>query len=266
MHHIRYQTQNTALMNMNTLMAGLTALLLFCASCAHRADKADNNEDPRPEPVQVVTVDTTVRGLVIYYPPTDSIELRCFDRPDPKVDSSVVFCCAAAFTADWGSEPDHARICGDHVSRGVFYKRPRLKRNTGAFIVQENGWFFDHMPDADQEYFRTGFRAAVTAFRQEMMIHIGERVPTTRPDSNVNKFRALCQIGTKLCVVDSAEAMRFGDFIQLLLDAGMSEALYMDMGPGWNYSWYREYADSSATWIHSATLSSATNWLVFCHI
>ena len=60
--------------------------------------------------------------------------------------------------------------------------------------------------------------------------------------------------------------MRFGDFIQLLLDAGMSEALYMDMGPGWNYSWYREYADSSATWIHSATLSSATNWLVFCHI
>ena len=96
-----------------------------------------------------------------------------------------------------------------------------------------------------------------------MMIHIGERVPTTRPDSNVNQFRALCQIGTTLCVVDSAEAMRFGDFIQLLLDAGMNEALYMDMGPGWNYSWYREYPDSSATWIHSASLSSATNWLVF---
>ena len=75
MHPIRYQTLNIQLMKMNAIMAGLTALLLLCASCAPRADKADNNEDPRPEPVKVVTVDTPVRGLVIYYPPTDSIEL-----------------------------------------------------------------------------------------------------------------------------------------------------------------------------------------------
>ena len=53
---------------------------------------------------------------------------------------------------------------------------------------------------------------------------------------------------------------------QLLLDAGMSEALYMDMGPGWNYSWYREFPDSSVTWIHSVSLPSATNWLVFYHV
>ena len=57
--------------------------------------------------------------------------------------------------------------------------------------------------------------------------------------------------------------MPFGSFIQLLLNAGMYDALYMDMGPGWNYSWYREYAGGEATYIHSATLGSATNWLVF---
>ena len=68
------------------------------------------------------------------------------------------------------------------------------------------------------------------------------------------------------CSADSAKAVSFGEFIQLLLDAGMDEALYMDMGPGWNYSWYREYPDSNATWIHSASLSSATNWLVFCQV
>ena len=246
-------------MKINSPTAALAVLLLFCAAACSRTTVADEPASP----VLLVKVDTTVRGLVIYYPPTDSIELRCFDRPDPAADSSIVFCCAAAFTADWKTARDHARICGDHVSQGMLYKRPKLKRNTGAFIVQESGWCFDHKPDADQEYFRTSFRMATTAFRQEMMIHLGKQVPTTRPDKNVNHFRALCQIDSTLCVVDSAEAIPFGDFIQLLLDAGIYEALYLDMGPGWNYSWYREYADSNVTWIHSTSLPSATNWLVF---
>ena len=264
MHHILYQTQNTALMNMKTLMAGLTALLLLCASCAHGTD----NEEPQPEPVQVVTVDTTESGLVIYYPPTDSIALQCFNRPDPKVDNGIVLCCAAAFTADWKSDPDHDRICGDHVSEGKFYQRPRITRNTGAFVTWDGTWRFLYHKDADQKTFRPVFKQAAAhggaAFTQEMMIHQGEKVRTTRPASNVNQFRALAQIGDRLCIADGAAPMKYGDFIQALLDAGATEAIYMDMGPGWNYSWYREYADSSATWIHSATLSSATNWLVFC--
>ena len=63
--------------------------------------------------------------------------------------------------------------------------------------------------------------------------------------------------------VDAAESMPFGQFIQLLQQAGAYDAIYMDMGPGWNYSWYREYADSAATFIHSWAIGSATNWLVF---
>lgn len=248
-------------MNLKTILAGLPALLLLIAACAHGTPAVE----PAPEPLRLVEVDTTVHGLVIYYPPTDSIELRCFDRPDPAVDSSIVFCCAAAFTADFGTKADHDRICGDHVSGGQYYKRPRLKRNTGAFIVSEDGWYgFMYSPGAKQETFRTQFEHAVTGFTQEMMLRRGERVKTTRPDKNVNQFRALCQTaGGRLFVADAAEPMPFGQFIQLLQQDGAYDALYMDMGPGWNYSWYREYADSTATFIHSWPLSSATNWLVF---
>ena len=256
-------------MNKNTYMAVLTVLLMLCATACVRKKVADEPLLSRP-PIPVVRVDTSVRGLVIYYPPTDSIELRCFDRPDPKVDSSIVFCCAAAFTADWKTAPDHARICGDHVSRGRFYQRPRLKRNTGAFRAWDSSWSFHYDEKANPNTFRGLFKATAidggAAFTQEMMIHKGEMVPTTRPFRNVNRFRALCQMGTRLCIAESAKAVSFGEFIQLLLDAGMDEALYMDMGPGWNYSWYREYPDSNATWIHSASLSSATNWLVFCQV
>lgn len=247
-----------------SLISCLTAILIMVTSaCGH---KSKNDESaPEPAPAPVVTIDTTHHGLIIYYPPTDSIELRCFDRPNPVVDSSIVFCCAAAFTADWKTEPSHERIQGDHVSRGTFYQRPRLKRNTGAFFVMDDGRYaFMYSPVANPETFRPLFKHASTAFMQEMMIHHGARVKTTRPDNNANEFRALCLIGHRLCIADASEAMWFGTFIQLLLNAGATEALYLDMGPGWNYSWYREYADSNATWIHSAPLSSATNWLVFC--
>ena len=248
-------------MNRKTLLAGLSALLLLSVACGGRQAAVE----PEPEPVPLMQVDTTFRGLVIYYPPTDSIELRCFDRPDPAVDTGAVFCCAAAFTADFDTAADHNRICGDHVSNGQYFKRPRLKRNTGAFIVDKDGRFgFMYRPNPGQDTFRAMFEHAVTGFTQEMMLCRGERVETTRPDKNVNQFRALCQTaGGRLFVADAAEAMPFGNFIRLLQEAGAYDAIYMDMGPGWNYSWYREYADSAATFIHSWPISSATNWLVF---
>ena len=267
MHSIRYQTLINEMIKTKTLLTGLMVLLMLCATACARKKAVEEPMPPQP-PTPVVRVDTSVRGLVIYYPPTDSIELRCFDRPDPKVDSSVVFCCAAAFTADWGTKPDHERICGDHVSRGRFYQRPRLKRNTGAFRAWESSWSFHYDEKAEPNSFRRLFKTTAidggSAFTQEMMIHKGNQVPTTRPFRNLNQFRALCQIDTTLCIIDSEKIISFGEFIQLLLSAGVDEALYMDMGPGWNYSWYREFADSNAVWIHSVSLSSATNWLVFC--
>ena len=241
-------------------------LLISSLSCGRRGG-AETPEEPMPAPVSVLSIDTASTGLVIYYPPTDSIELRCFDRPDPKVDGSAVFCCAAAFTADFGTAPDHDRICSDHVSGGRHFVRPRIKRNTGAFAAWNGTWRFLYDKNAKAESFRPVFRQAAAGrgagFTQEMLIHEGKRVKTTRPDGNVNLFRALCEIDGKLCVADAIEAQPFGDFIRLLLKAGATEAIYVDMGPGWNYSWYRQYADSAATYIHSASIGSATNWLVF---
>ena len=240
-------------------------LVAGVGACGHQSKNATIVEQI-PEPRPVVWVDSSYLGLVIYYPPTDSIELRCFDRPDPAVDSNIVFCCAAAFTADRGTAPSHDRIRGDHVSRGRFYQRPPLKRNTGAFWAWDSSWIFDYDENPDSERIRTCFKSNAidggAAFRQEMMIHKGQMVRTTRRLNDVNEFRALCQKGKYLCVVDSVEAMSFGEFIHLLLNAGMDEALYLDMG-AWNYSWYREYAGGDATFIHPNPNPSETNWLVF---
>ena len=99
-------------------------------------------------------------------------------------------------------------------------------------------------------------------FGQEMMIHNGTRVQTIRKDSNKNEFRALCELNGRLCIIDSKGVSRFGDFIQNLLGIGVTEALYLDMGPGWNYSWYRDSAGKVHE-IHKKRIIYTTNWITF---
>lgn len=66
----------------------------------------------------------------------------------------------------------------------------------------------------------------------------------------------------KLCVIDSKGVSSFGDFIQALLDEGVAEAIYLDMGPGWNYSWYLDY-DGVTHEIHKHRIIYTTNWITF---
>ena len=257
---------------MNLLSKAFSLSLVVCCicfllSCGQRGNKKVEESNPSYLPTQAVVIDTTYAGLRLYYPSTDSIALRCFIRPEPSTDKDVVFCCAAAFTLDYETQPDHKRICSAHVSEGHYYRKPRIRRNTGAFVYNNGKWKFLYQEDADPAAFHAEFEDAANnfgaGFAQEMMIHNGQQVITTRPLSNVNLFRALCEKDNRLCIADATETKSFGEFISSLLAAGISEAIYTDMGYGWNYSWYREFAGKEAAFIHPAYQECATNWLVF---
>ena len=43
---------------------------------------------------------------------------------------------------------------------------------------------------------------------------------------------------------------------------GVKEAIYCDMGTGWNYSWYRDY-DGSVKEIFHTPGRYTTNWVTF---
>ena len=100
------------------------------------------------------------------------------------------------------------------------------------------------------------------AFTQEMMIHKGEFIPIKRPDGNVNVFRALCELDGRLCIIESETSVRFGDFKSNLRQIGVTEALYLDMGVGWNHAWYRPTADSLVE-LHPKYHDYCTNWITF---
>lgn len=100
-------------------------------------------------------------------------------------------------------------------------------------------------------------------FAQEMMIHRGAKVPTTRPSGNKNVFRALClDADGTLAFYESQGIITFGNFIDALLSQGVREALYTDMGQGWNYCFYRtNKAESTPRYIHSKSLPYASNFI-----
>ena len=205
----------------------------------------------------VYIVDTL--NLRIYYPDYSKIDLVCEKMPS-KEDQSVILFAEAAFTGKYLGEFKHSNIAGDHVSNGIRHNGYRCKRNTGAFVFYNGKPKFlynNYSQELDKATQNDG-----CGFEQVMMIHHGKIVPHTRPDNNSNEFRALCLINGKLAIVDSRGYVKFGDFISELKKAGASEALYLDMGPGWNYSWYRD-ENGKPIEIHSLPTQHATNWITF---
>lgn len=188
------------------------------------------------------------------------MDMVCGEIPSPENDS-IVLAFAGAFT---GTEFDkgHVNVAGDHVAGGTRFKGYRCKRNTGAFT-----WSAKSGP----QFFYTDYSCALDraakeggmGFAQEMMIHNGVKMPTTRPLGNKNVFRALClDSDNQLALYESQGIVTFGNFIDALLSQGVKEALYTDMGQGWNYCFYRvNQSDKSPQYLHSTSLPYASNFI-----
>lgn len=241
--------------------AALLILIIAWTSLINRRDSKTESvasaEADDSIPVSVV-IDSSKTGLALYYPSFDSIDLLCLARPNPDLDSTIVFCCAGAYTGSGAT--GHGNIAGDHVSGGKRYRGYRCTRNTGAFVYYNGRWKFlydkySHELDSAQANHGCGYA-------QEMLIHDSLRRKTVRPDDNVNLFRALCELNGQLCIAEATKEMQFGVFKQSLLDAGVSEALYTDMG-GWKYSWYRKAVGEDPIFIHPEIQPRETNYIVF---
>lgn len=207
----------------------------------------------------MVVVDSTA-NVMAYYPQFSRIDLVCGTMPDDK-EESVIFCAEAAFTHELLEAFAHSNIDGDHVSGGTRYAGAQCKDNSGAFVSWDNHWEFvqgDYSVALDKAVAHGGM-----GFGQASIIHQGKRVEKLWR-GGVNQYRALCEKGGQLCIVDSREAIEYAQFVDLLEQYGVTEALYLDMGAGWNHSWWRD-ADGTVREIHPRLDKSryCTNWITF---
>lgn len=190
------------------------------------------------------------------------MDMVCGEIPSPN-DDSIVLAFAGAFT---GTEFDkgHSNVAGDHVAGGTRFKGYRCKRNTGAFTWSATSgprfFYKDYSVAMDKAAKEGGM-----GFAQEIMIHDGAKVPTTRPLGNKNVFRALClDSDNQLALYESQGIVSFGNFIDALHSQGVMEALYTDMGQGWNYCFFRvNQSDKTPQHLHSTSLPYASNFITF---
>lgn len=188
------------------------------------------------------------------------MDMVCGEIPSAENDS-IILAFAGAFT---GTDfyKVHSNVAGDHVAGGKRYRGYKCKRNTGAFTWSEKSgpqFFYKvYSPALDKAVQEGGM-----GFAQEMMIHDGVKVATTRPLGNKNVFRTLClDSNNHLVLYESQGIVTFGNFIDALLSQGVKEALYTDMGQGWNYCFYRvNQSDKAPKYLHSTSLPYASNFI-----
>ena len=191
-----------------------------------------------------------------------TMDMICGEIPSADNDS-IVLAFAGAFTGSTSGK-GHINIAGNHVSGGKIYRGYRCKRNTGAFTwspLSGPQFFYDDYQSAMEKAAREGGMG----FAQEMMIHHSKAVKTARKLGNKNVFRALClNKENQLALYESLGIVTFGNFINALLSQGVKEALYTDMGQGWNYCFYRVNVDeSSPKYLHDRPLPYASNFVIF---
>lgn len=201
-------------------------------------------------------------NLNVYYPEYTKVDLVCGQMPKA-VQKDVEFCCEAAFTGELLEEFKHSNIADNHICSGEMKKGYSCKANTGGFVWGKGKWKFMRKTD-----FPSSANGWYMGFCQMQIIMDGTARPIgSKMKNNKNIYRALCEKDGKLCIVESKKAMTYEAFVKYLCDYKVTHALYLDMGRGWNYAWYRDKKGAVVVLHPESKMAPSykyrTNWITF---
>ena len=256
-------------------IAGAAIIAAFGRTC-HRSDDSTTSSQQQitqnMNPSYPMHVDST--ELLTIYDITDCpLDLACGQMPDT-AQENVLLCAAAAFTGKCLDHFEHSNILGPHISGGMLYEG--YTEDKGGIPFAERYAFFvwegkdlngNLLPKKIysfpcDEVLQRAVEHGGMAFTQHWVIKNGEIFEhKIQPMERVEHFRSLCQKGDRFYVIANREEMAYQDYLQALLDAGVEHALYMDMGAGWNHSFYRD-AEDKVHILHPKGHSYPTNWIV----
>ena len=195
--------------------------------------------------------------LYIYYADYGDLSYAAGERPS-RNDQDVLMCVAAAFQSSYQLKFSHDNIVGWHTSGGQL-ERGTPQDNLGAFTYV-NGTARIWDTGEAEEAVRNAAAAGGIGFQQFIVLYDGER--GGHGSDEFRCYRVLALIDGRACVIDSRTQMHYDDFILALRNLGVRDALYCDMGSGWNYSWYRG-EDGRPVDIIGMPWPFSHNWLVF---
>ena len=176
-------------------------------------------------------------------------------------DSSVIYCAEAAFTGKLLTEFDHSNIMGPHISGGVLYEGYPYDINYGLFAATDSMWQFSALPN--DSLLQSVAQQSGMAFVQYWVVRNGSVYqPMLQKPDKKHIYRVIADKGGELVLIESKDSVAYSEFLTCLDSLHLQNALYMDMGPGWNYSFCRD-ANDSLIILHPHTHNYTTNWITF---
>lgn len=248
----------------------LTILVIIVSAFIAKVGRMINSEDLNANyPMHVDTID----NLVVYDITDCRIDLACCHMPD-SMDQKVILCAAAAFTGKCLEYFEHSNILGPHVSDGMLYQGYSENKDGIPFDERYSLFVwegFDNqmkmlkkkiIPLSSESNLAQVVKKGGMAFTQHWVIKDGTIFkPTIQPLDRKEYFRSVCIVGDRVCIIANLEETSYQDYVNKLMTYGVDNALYMDMGSGWNHSFYRD-ATNKLHILHPKTHSYPTNWLV----
>lgn len=196
--------------------------------------------------------------LITYDVTECRLDLACGQMPDTTMED-VILCTAAAFTGKCLDYFEHTNILGPHISNNVLYEGYDYDEHYALFAAhgKEKGIYNLPNPTILEQVLKEGGMA----FTQHWVIKDRKiYTPTIQKLEEQHHYRSMCIKEGRVYVVASKEKVPYQDYLNMLITFGIENALYMDMGRGWNHSFYRD-ENGQVHIIHPKTHNYCTNWL-----
>lgn len=225
--------------------------------------KEENNISTKDKTPTIMNLDykmkvDTTADLIIYDITDCQLDLACGTMPTTD-EQDVVLCVAAAFTGKCLDYFAHSNILGPHISKGVLYEG--YEEEGGYAIFASLGKQKEFFALENQNKLEEVASAQGMAFTQYWVLKDSKGYNPPRQTIKQEYYRCIAQMTGRTYIIESKEVVKFDYFVKCLIDLGVENALYMDMGRGWNHSFYRDERGKVHI-LHPNTHNYCTNWLV----
>lgn len=206
-------------------------------------------------------IDTTY-NLYVFKPTFSRIELKIGTMPSTDNDS-IAFCGAAAFTESLSDTFIADNIIGGYIAGDNSHNTDTILPDYyGRFVSIGDCWQFveiDNFSAIDNTLARCG-----SMFTQRWVIKNSEiyRPYTLKDSTEYHIYRALCEKNDRLMIAQSRKNIPYYIFARALKAYGIENALYMNMGSGWNHAFYRD-SDNQLHILFPKKNKYCTNWITF---
>ena len=258
-----------------TQIACLTAVV---AACSHTGGSADDIDASgvADSIVSQSIIDVDGKSFLRLDINTSKASVELTDSIIPNIDDpNICLCVEAAFTGVKKDSFSAANVAGDYICAGRLRHGYRCEANTGLLYSDSKNVIIAPTDSLDT-LSRRAQATGGSLFQQMLLVYNGKDVYHDNPifKNNRNIYRAICVFdddaakdnGVKrpkgFSIIQCRYPVTMDTFMSALLRIGIRHALYLDMGMGWNYGWFRANAGEPARLLFAVRSIYQTNWLV----